>query len=215
MGKFTARGTREDKTWARLRLTQFCPELPVTHQRESTTDSAEKPQDLLAMLKLSLDQRMAVLVLPEKTGNSKEGQEDIMEGTWEKKLGLSKTALANMLRFCGLKEGEEDCLPHYLKKLAEKNNTKGDKDSIIQKVLSKSYYADADVPITAVLLAVIREGNWTGGESTCTIANCMKGLSIFAMRDFSDEAVSIMNEEEEAKDRATSTSVKDHLDGNK
>ncbi len=205
---FTARASTEDKNWAKIRMAQFCPDL-VHEQVQSLGQN--QPNDLASVLKLLLDHTRAAQVPITVQGPAQSNVVDASEGFWEKKLGLSPTALANMLKFCGLKEGEEHLFPQYLSKMAEKHVTKSDKDSIIHQVLSKLYYQDAEVPVTSFLLAVIRERSWTGGEVMCTMANCMKGLSIFAMKDISDEAVSRMNEEEEARDKATHTSPKDHM----
>ena len=207
---FTTRATKDDKTWAEMRFTQFFPDLRM--QSKFSGNGPEKSGDLAAVLKLLLEHSTAkAAVQPAPSRSLREEEEDQLEGTWEKKLNLSTTALKNMLKFCGLEEGDEGRLPQYLIKLAEKHNTKGDKDTIIHQVLSKAYYQDAEVPITSFLLAVVRERNWTGGEVICTMANCMKGLSIFAMKDISDEALSRMNEEEDTREKATHTSPKDHL----
>ncbi len=205
---FTTRATKDDKTWAERRFTQFFPDLI---QSRFSGNGPEKSGDLAAVLKLLLEHSKARELAQPAPISLREEAEDQLEGTWEKKLNLSTTALKNMLKFCGLEEGDEHRLPKYLFKLAEKHNTKGDKDSIIHQVLSKAYYQDAEVPITSFLLAVVRERNWTGGEVICTMANCMKGLSIFAMKDISDEALSRLNEEEDAREKATHTSPKDHL----
>ncbi len=206
---FTARATREDKKWTQLRFTQFFPDLMYEQLKSK---SPEQSNDLATVLKMLLDQNKAKEVVQPAPSSAREDEaSEALEGTWEKKLNLSTTALKNMIKFCGLEDGEEHRLPQYLIKLAEKHNTKGDKDTIIHQVLSKAYYQDAEVPITSFLLSVVRERNWTGGEVICTMANCMKGLSIFAMKDISDEALSRMNEEEDAHNRATHTSPKDHM----
>ncbi len=204
---FASRASSDDKTWSTLRFNQLCPDLA---KNQAIQQASSAPTDMATVLKMLLEHNKAKNA-PTPAAAATVDTEEAMDGTWEKKLGLSTTALANMLKFCGLKEGQESYLPSYLTKLGEKNNSKGDKDNIIHQVLSKLYYQDTEVPITSFLLAVIRERNWTGGEVMCTMANCMKGLSIFAMKDISDEALSRMNEEDEARFKATSTSPKDHM----
>ena len=205
---FTTRASMIDKSWAKIRLAQFCPGLMQDKLKEPAQD---KPGDLASVLKLLLDHSKGKEVIPSSTIKAQEETDEALEGPWEKKTGLSSTALKSMLKFCGLKQGQEHLFPKYLFKLAEKHTTKVDKDTIIHQVLSQSYYQDAEVPITSFLLAVVRERSWTGGEVMCTMANCMKGLSIFAMKDISDEALSRMNEEEDARFKATHTSPKDHM----
>ena len=135
---------REDKKWTKLRFTQFFPDL-IHAQLKSK--SPEQSSDLAAVLKMLLDHNKAKEgVQPAPNPARDDEANEALEGTWEKKLNLSTTALKNMLKFCGLEEqGEEHRLPQYLIKLAEKHNTKGDKDTIIHQVLSKAYYQDAEV----------------------------------------------------------------------
>ena len=125
---------------------------------------------------------------------------------------MSQASIEAMLHFCGLLPGEEALLPTYLTTLGQARLTKRDKEHVIAATITKNpKYRSVKVPLTSSMLGVIRERNWTGGETVCTFANCMKGLSIFAMKPLSDEALSEINIKQEALAKATATSPEDHL----
>lgn len=134
MAAFSARASKDDRTWACLCLTQFFQDL--VHEQVSAA-MPEKQGKLAMVLKLLLDHNKAKEAPPSVPINTKDGTDEVMEGTWEKKLGLSTTALKNVQSFfCALDEGEEDHFPSYLLKMAEKHSTKNVKDIIIHQVLS-------------------------------------------------------------------------------
>lgn len=86
MRAFTARKTKEDETWTKLRFAQFWPELAHAQLKTATAGTAQNPNDMQAMLKLLLDHKVSGLVSPEKDSTRKE-EDEALDGSWEKKVG--------------------------------------------------------------------------------------------------------------------------------
>jgi hypothetical protein len=147
-------------------------------------------------------------------GNKDPDAEDLTDTSWEKKLNLSKMALDDLLSFCGLERGEEDCLPELWTTLGDKDMKKPQKQRVIRRTLAQNRrFDDVDAPVTVALLKVIIAMDWSEGEMTVTLSNLMKGLSIFAMRPLTDEEISSYNDYDENLERASSTTVRDVAGG--
>ena len=142
------------------------------------------------------------------TANTEE--DELLRDTWHRKLSMSKSGVTHLLRFCGLKEGEERLIPQIWCRLGEKGMETVDKQRELRRVLeNKKTYVDVKAPITAALLKIIAKRDWCEGEMTLTLANVMKGLSIFAMKPLSAEEISTYDTYDECLDRASSTTVQD------
>ena len=69
---------------------------------------------------------------------------------------MSKSGVTHLLRFCGLKEGEERLIPQIWFRLGEKGMETVDKQRELRQVLeNKKTYVDVKAPITAALLKII------------------------------------------------------------
>jgi hypothetical protein len=141
-------------------------------------------------------------------------EEELLKDTWHGKLSMSKSGVANLLRFCGLDENQEHLIPKLWFRLGEKGMETADKQHEIRKVLeNKKTYEDVRAPVTAALIKIIAKKDWCEGEMTVTMANIMKGLSIFAMAPLSAEEISNYDAYDDCLDRASSTTVQDIAGG--
>jgi hypothetical protein len=141
-------------------------------------------------------------------------EEELLKNTWHGKLSMSKSGVTHLLRFCGLKAGEEHLIPKLWFRLGEKGMETVDKQREIRSVLENNKtYVDVRAPVTASLLKIIAKRDWCEGEMTLTLANVMKGLSIFAMQPLSAEEISTFDAYDECLDRASSTTIQDIAGG--
>ena len=91
-------------------------------------------------------------------------EEDLDKTSWEKKLNLSKLGLEDLLSFCGLERGEEDCLPALWTTLGDKEMKKPQKQRVIRKALAQNRkFEDIEAPVTVALLKVIAKMDWSEG----------------------------------------------------
>ena len=72
--------------------------------------------------------------------------------TYEDKLGMSTTEIRTTLTMCGITTGQEDILPEWIFKMAERGMTTNTKNQIIIKKLQEMVYEDAEIPVLAHIL---------------------------------------------------------------
>ena len=118
--------------------------------------------------------------------------------TPEEKFGMSATELASTLKLCGLKEGEEHLLPAWLLQMSEKGQNDNTRNQIIIKWLQRVLYDDAEIPITAPLLTMIRKRKRLSDDPVPSLKTASKGLSIFAVGQMTEDQVASINEMMEA-----------------
>ena len=92
-------------------------------------------------------------------------QENPPSATYEARLGMSATDLKTTLTMCGLTTGQEDILPEWMFKMVKRSMTKKTKNSIIIKQLEEIVYEDAEIPVLAHILKMIRKRKWLSDDS--------------------------------------------------
>jgi len=130
--------------------------------------------------------------------------------TPEEKYGMSETELSSTLKLCGLKKGDEHLLPAWLLQMSEKGQNDNTRNQIIIKRLQKVLYDDAEIPITAPLLTMIRKRKWLSDDPVPSLRTASKGLSIFAVVQMSEDQVASINEMMEALENATTTTAREY-----
>jgi hypothetical protein len=130
----------------------------------------------------------------------------------EDKLGMSTTELANTLKMCGLQSGEESLLPAWFEKVNEKGQNDNTRNQIIINTLKNIMFDDAEIPITAPLLVMIRKRKWLSDDPVATYRTAAKGLSVFAVGTLTEDEVAIINDTMEALEQATTTTAKEYKD---
>ena len=210
---FATLPSQVDKTWALGRILTLCPRMPAPAQGQG---SGGMDSQMLMLMQQMISQQVSSGA--KATGSApmaKDPDAEVLdEKSWEKKLNLSKLGLEDLLSFCGLERGEEDCLPKLWTTLGEEGMKKAQKQRVIRKALARDRkFDDVEAPVTVALLKVIANMDWSEGEMTVTISNLMKGLSIFAMRPLTDEEISSYNDYDENLERASSTTVRDVAGG--
>ena len=113
---------------------------------------------------------------------------------------------------CGLNRGEEALLPIWFSKVNEKGQNDNTRNQIIIQQLQNILFEDAEIPITAPLLLMIRKRKWLSDDPTATYRTAAKGLSIFAVGVMTEDEVAIINDTMEALERATTTTAKEYKD---
>lgn len=225
-GVFAQLPEEADRTWAMGRTMQLCPFLTVQQPAPAAAGAgpgtgAEAAMAATAGLNTQMMELMKQLLQNQggKNGSGKNGQVDsddnaLTELPWEKQLNMAKSGVAHLLKFCGLEEDQESLIPKVWFRMGEKGMDAVDRHRELRKVLeAKKTYEEVRAPVTAAMIKLIAKRDWCEGEATVTMANIMKGLSIFAMRPLTDEEMSEYNEYDECLDRASSTTVKDVAGG--
>ena len=106
------------------------------------------------------------------------------------KYGLCSLDMDRMLTMCGLKTGQEDQLPTWIKTVALKDLSKDGKRAAVRAALvADPKYEENPIPITPQLLKMIVDKEFTGDDDSSTAAGAMKGLSIYLMEDMTAEEI--------------------------
>jgi hypothetical protein len=106
------------------------------------------------------------------------------------KYGLCSLDMDRMLTMCGLKTGQEDQLPDWIKTVALKDLSKDGKRAAVRAALvADPKYEENPIPITPQLLKMIVDKEFTGGDDSSTAAGAMKGLSIYLMEEMTAEEI--------------------------
>ena len=130
----------------------------------------------------------------------------------EDRVGMSDTELHTTLAMCGLNKGEESLLPSWFEKLNEKGQNDNTRNQVIIKSLQNILFEEAEIPITAPLLLMIRKRKWLSDDPTATYRTAAKGLSVFAVGAMSEDEVAIINDTMEALEQATTTTAREYKD---
>jgi hypothetical protein len=195
---FITAPTIEARNWAKAKFALIAPAL--TEQRATTDNTTPTNPELTALL-----QRLA----PAAT-DAVENQDDNTKP--EDKLGMSPTELRSTLAMCGLREGEESLLPEWFEKINEKGQNDNTRNQIIIATLKNILFEDAEIPVTAPLLLMIRKRKWLSDDPTATHRTAAKGLSIFAVAPMTEDEVALINDTMEALEQATTTTAKEYKD---
>eukprot|EP00957_Ditylum_brightwellii_P009765 736242-Ditylum_brightwellii.AAC.1 len=142
---------------------------------------------------------------PPTTNPQKSTQEAPLEDTY----GMSATELQNTLIICGLQEGDHDALPVWFKQVAKKGTNNEAKNQVILHALQNIIYDDAELSITAQLLATIRKRKWLSDQPVVTFSMASKGLSPFAVPEMTEDLINGMSMKVELLEAATSTTAKE------
>ena len=116
-----------------------------------------------------------------------------------------------MRKMCGLPAGSE-AFPRWYKAIHEKHISDVDKCNIVAKAIRTTFiYEDAEVPLYADLLKMVRTRNWTAQDMglTASCENAAKGLSPFAMIDFTLEDIAVMGSDAQDLKGATHVTASD------
>ena len=132
----------------------------------------------------------------------------------DEKSTMSAGELEVTLEMCGQpRDGDLSMLPQWFQDCAAKGTSEQYQLTIIRKwMMNNCYYDDADIPMTATLLKMIRKRAWCGTDgniSRPSLVNAMEGLSPFAMQDMDEDAVAHFNDENALLDSASLVSVAD------
>ena len=101
-----------------------------------------------------------------------------------------------MTIMCGLEEDAPVAsLPKWYRDLFKKNQDDKDKSNIICAQLESTYILeDGEVPLYPALIKMIQKRDWSAGDvgKRASFVNAAKGISPFAMFDFSEDDVAVM-----------------------
>ena len=186
----TARPSTNLQRWAKRQTAIL---LPVTPQNPQSAPASTTQQDLLTLMQAFIASQKAQPV--STTGQQQPATQAIQPPTWSERLGMSETDVNLTLTLCGLEAGEEDILPAWFTKIAEKNTSQAAKDRICIETLSQNLlYPGAPIPLTKTILQMMQSKNWMGGEHIATYANAGKGCSPYLVAPVLDETISQWNE---------------------
>ena len=188
----TVRPSAELQRWAKKKTATL---LPVTARNPQSAPPNNAQQDLLNLMQAFITSQTAQ---PVRTSSQQPHAATVVQHsapTWAEKLGMSDTDVKLTLTLCGLDAGDEDLLPAWFTKIAEKNTSQAAKDRICVEALSCNLlYLGAPIPLTKTILQMIQSKNWMGGEHIATYANAGKGCSPYLVAPVSDKTISQWNE---------------------
>jgi hypothetical protein len=126
---------------------------------------------------------------------------------------ISDGERARMCNMCGLNEDcGDEAFPKWFRDIFAKNLDTKDKTIILGSAIESSYvFEDAEVPLYPTLLKMILSRDWTGQDvaKRPALATAAKGLSPFAMMEFSEDEVAFMQQEYDDLKHASSVSASD------
>ena len=187
-----ARPSTELQRWAKKKSATLLPVAPGNPQ-SAPPNTAQ--QDLLNLMQAFIASQTANPVRTNNHPPTTAAVPTTSAQTWAEKLGMSDTDVKLTLTLCGLEAGEEDVLPAWYTKIAEKNTSQAAKDRICIEALSRNLlYPGAPIPLTKTILQMMQSKNWLGGEHIATYANAGKGCSPYLVAPVSDETISQWNE---------------------
>ena len=203
---FAAAPTTEARTWANNKFKSMFPGLaPQPPQAgDLNLGAGNVTAELLAQIIARLPQQQA----PTHAAATEEKKDD------SSSLNISEKEKSQLFTMCGLPEdSSDDMLPSWVQETHEKNMTDTFKLQIIRdSISSRTYYDDADVPLTSVLLKMVAKRSWAGKEGNIkkpSLTHAMEGLSPFACAALDDDEVARINSHDELIDNATSVTVSD------
>jgi len=125
-----------------------------------------------------------------------------------KKYGLCSMDMDRMLIMCGLKAGQEDRLPQWIKTVAMTNLSKdGKRTAVRAALLADPKYDEHPIPITPQLLKMIMDKEFTGDDNNTMAGGSMKGLSIYIMESMTPEEIEEAAEYAQALEEPRSATV--------
>ena len=127
-------------------------------------------------------------------------------------LGLSASGHACLLTQCGLVAGKEDAIPVLWKLLAEKNASLADKKAAVKHQLSQpnnQIYREARLRLLASVITMIIKRDFKEELGLSSLVSAAKGLTPYCVPDITESDLERINEQTQALDLATTTTVKD------
>ena len=197
---FLSPPTVEARNWATQKFKTVAPALASKNEQVTQGE-----QGTSANLEALLARLVPMLATPERTTN-------VVDTKPEEKFGMSPTELKSTLAMCGLREGEEDLLPEWFETTNEKGQNDNTRNQVIIATLKNILFEDAEIPVTAPLLLMIRKRKWLSDDPTATYRTAAKGLSIYAVAPLSEDEVALINDTMEALEQATTTTAKEYKD---
>ena len=207
---FSAPPPAAARMWAKEKFVQCFPSLHPTVVDEESPGGLFRPAphtglnpEMTAFLKA-----FTAKVTPTPSPDPSPEKKD------EHKSSMSASELEVTLQMCGLPpDGDITMLPRWFQDCAARGTSEQYQLTIIRKwMMGESYYDDADVPLTATLLKMIRKRAWCGNDgniSRPSLVNAMEGISPFAMVDMDEDAVARFNDEAALLESASLVSVAD------
>lgn len=141
--------------------------------------------------------------------------EEKKDDTPEEKLGIAPQELNALRDMCGLRNSDSnDKLPRWFHSISEKGMTEAFKLQLVRPQIEENiFYHDAEVVPTNILLKMAVKRNWVGKDGNAqrpSLLHAADGLSPFAVADYNDDEVAVINDMDDSVAKATSTSPEDH-----
>ena len=131
-----------------------------------------------------------------------------------KKFGLCDSDFTRFLTLCGLTEGQEELLPEWLERLAEKGLSKNGKYAILRETCDDLIFDDNKIPLMSKTLDMIVKKAWGGEGDSITAEAVLQGLTPYTMVPKSQQEIEELNTLWQALQQATATTPADVLKTN-
>ncbi len=219
IGFFRDTPHREAKIWAATRTQNLFPQIMTPAALGggfgATPQVPTAPVQLQhgpggangSVVSLSTDALKEILTSATATRRTGEEKKDSDDGDFK----VSEHEKELMRKLCGLPAGSE-AFPHWFKAIHAQHVSDNDKANIIAKLIRSTFiYEDAEVPLYADLLKGVRTRNWTAQDMglIASFENAAKGISPFAMFDFTSEDIAVMGSEATDLEKATVVTTSD------
>ena len=166
---FHSRMTNDMRSWGKERK-QLLYNMGSTTATTNAQDFAGSPiadllQTLLNTQRTQSSQQPATDTNPnaapvgDQQNGGTEAQTEIM-----KKYGMCDSDFTRFLGLCGLAEGQEELLPEWVERVAEKGLSKNGKYAILRETCEDLIYDDNRIPLMSKTLDMIVKKAWGGKE---------------------------------------------------
>ena len=204
---FLAGAPEGAEEWTREHIMRL---VPTTETRTATPMAAASVQEFATAFVSAQHQLES-----DKKGNGDTGlTHSIKERTPQEEsvatLGLSRSAYDRLLGMCGLVAGEDNLLPPLWKQLSEKLNTSTDKKVVVRTYVDNNIkYRESKLVLYHHLVQMIIKRDFEEETSMSCLRSAVKGLTPFAVPYLTDDEANRINEQAQALEQATSTTIKD------
>ena len=200
--------------WKKQRMLTLFPalnETATTHTPPTTNTTPDPPRRTESENKEWSPEAFLKAFAALKTDATKNNEDPNKDQPTKETLGMGTFAYHLLLDLCGLTPSNADEILPLWKQLAEKNLSKSDKTTFVRRAIEdRIKWSESKVlPLNTILTMVVTRA-WEGETTLSSLTSAAKGLTPFAVPCLSESEVTSQNDQADALEAASNTTVKDH-----